>query len=162
MATRLERLAFINKYLPQALKVCEDNGYNFALACTCISQSALETGWGVCGGIMIKSNALHGIKGVYKKDGKEYFYESPTREWVNGKYVTITCKFRAYPTIQDGFEDYFNTVLKQSNFKNVFLMDNVKDCVTVLKNGGYATDPNYIKSVCSVWSTIANDLKGNI
>lgn len=160
MADRSQRIAFINKFLPYALNTCIKHGYNFALACTCLSQSALETGWGLSGKTMIDHNALHGIKGVYKKDGKEYYYESATKELNGSQYVTVTCKFRAYPTIEDGFEDYFETVLKQSNFRDVFNHDSVRGCITALKKGGYATDPSYIESVCSVWSTICNDLKG--
>lgn len=160
MANRNERRAFIDKYLPIALQVCADKGYNFALACTCISQSALETGWGLSGKIMMNNNALHGIKGIYRKDGKEYYYESATKEYVNGRYITINAKFRAYPTIYDGFIDYFESVLKQNNFKDVFNKTTVRDCITVLKSGGYATSPTYIDNIVSVWNTICNDLRG--
>lgn len=161
MANRQQRIDFVNKFLPQALECCFENGYHFALACTCICQSALETGWGLSGRIMMENNALHGIKGSYTdKNGKEWFYTSPTREYIGGQYITVNAKFRAYPTVKEGFNDYFNTVLKQRNFIDVFNHDSVRGCITALKNGGYATDPKYVDSVLSVWGTICSDLKG--
>lgn len=161
MANRQQRIDFVNKYLPRALECCFENGYHFAIACTCISQSALETGWGLSGGVMIRNNALHGIKGIYKDSlGREWFYEAPTKEYINGQWINTIGKFRSYPTIKEGFNDYFNSVLKQNNFKDVFKHDSVRGCITALKKGNYATDPNYIDNVLAVWGTICNDLKG--
>lgn len=139
---------FINEVYPICLKVCKEKGYTVALAQTCISQSALETGWT----INSKTNAILGIKA--SSDWKGKVYSAKTKEVYSGVTVAITDYFRAYDSIEDSIRDYFNLIATSSRYKNALNTYNVTDCITIIKNGGYATDPDYINKVRAVWGTI--------
>lgn len=139
---------FVDLVYPKALQIAKDRGYNVALAQTCVSQSALETGWH----INPNTNALFGIKATKEWKGK--VYNAKTKEVYDGVVVSITDCFRAYDTVDDSILDYFNLIANNSRYNGALKCYNVKDCITIIKNGGYATDPDYISKVLSVWGTI--------
>lgn len=155
MADRTQRLKFINWILPAALDVCCKKGYNIALAFTCLSQSALESGWSI-NGLMAQNNAPFGIKGRYKGS---YFYTANTKEWNGKNYESCVAEFRAYPTLQEGIADYFD-LLSCGRYKECINKESVNECITSIYINGYASDPLYISKILSVYSTIVNDIKG--
>jgi hypothetical protein len=98
------------------------------------AQWALESGWGkhVSG----KFN-FFGIKGTTgtKKE---------TKEFLNGKWVTITDTFKDYPTPEACIEDLIRLWYKDyKGFKGVNRATSWEECCRLLQREGYATDPTY-------------------
>jgi hypothetical protein len=98
------------------------------------AQWALESGWGkhVSG----KFN-FFGIKGTTgtKKE---------TKEFLNGKWVTITDTFKDYPTPEACIEDLIRLWYKDyKGFKGVNRATSWEECCQLLQREGYATDPSY-------------------
>ncbi|MDE6365812.1 MAG: phage holin family protein [Lachnospiraceae bacterium] len=71
---------------------------------------------------------------------KDKAYSTRTKECYDGKtYVNITDMFRAYDTISDAIEDYYNMLASCSRYRNCLKQTDPGDCITAIKNGGYAT-----------------------
>lgn len=144
---------YINYLLPTAIRVCTDKGLKPCIIFACLSQGALETGW--CkSDIMVQNNAPFGIK--YTGMGK--YYTAKTKEFVNGAWVLVDAKFRAYDTLYDGVLDYIN-LITTGRYKDTVNYNYVQDVIKVLKTNGYATDPNYINSVMGCYDTICKVLR---
>lgn len=130
-------------------KVNKENGYQLFNS-VIIAQSVLETGWGQSK-IMMKANALFGIKAGRGWKGK--VYSSYTNEVYEGVECTEYATFRAYDSIEESIEDYYKLI--KNNYKKALNCDTQRDCIQAIKNGGYATDPNYVSKVMSIIN--AND-----
>ena len=61
-------------------------------------------------------------------------------------YVSINACFRAYRCMEDSVRDYFD-LLEYNRYKSCLTKTNVKDCITAIKAGGYATAPDYINTI---------------
>lgn len=150
MATQAQVKAFIDTLGPIAVKVCKERGYGNAQVWTCICQAACETGWGTSS-LMTKANAFFGIKAFSGWQGK--VYNAATSECYDGKtYTNITACFRAYDSLEDSVKDYFD-LLEWERYSECLKKTTVKDCITVIKNGGYATSPSYINTICSIYES---------
>lgn len=146
-------IEYINYLLPTAIKVCYEMNLKPCIIFACLSQGALETGW--CGSsIMVENNAPFGIK--YTGSGK--FYTANTVEYINGVKTNVVAKFRAYDTLEDGVRDYIK-LITSGRYKETVNCNYVQDVIKILKNNGYATDPNYINSVMGVYDTIVKVLR---
>lgn len=150
MATKARQIAFIKEIGPLALKVCKERGYGNAQIWTCIAQACNESGFGTSQR-MRRSNAYFGIKAnKYWIDQAKYgglVYDSGTKECYDGKtYVGINACFRAYRNMEDSVRDYFD-LLEYNRYKSCLTKTNVKDCITAIKVGGYATAPDYINTI---------------
>jgi len=124
------------------------SGAKWVLPSVCIAQAALETGWGKSN-LMIKANAYFGIKAGSNWKGK--VYSSSTQECYDGvNYVSTTDTFRAYDSLEDSIKDYYDLITNNSRYDKACNVSDAETCITEIKNGGYATDPNYIKNVMSI------------
>ncbi|WP_304576660.1 C39 family peptidase [Romboutsia ilealis] len=117
-----------------------------------IAQSVGESGWGPSSGLATKGNNLFGIKTGSKWTGKSY--SAKTGEFLNGKNVTITDSFRAYDSMADSVIDRAN-FLSGSRYKAMMSKNTPKEQFQAMKDGGYATDPNYVSKMMK----IVNDSK---
>ncbi len=105
---------------------------------------------------MINANAILGIKvGKSKvhfgKAWKGKAYSTKTKECYDGKtYVNITDFFRAYDSIGDAIEDYYDMLASCSRYKGCLNETDPLKCITAIKNGGYATSPEYISIIMSI------------
>ena len=105
---------------------------------------------------MINANAVLGIKvGKSKvhfgKAWKDKAYSTKTKECYDGKtYVSITDMFRAYDSIDDAIEDYYDMLAACSRYIGCLDQADPKTCITAIKNGGYATSPTYIDTIMSI------------
>lgn len=100
----------------------------------------------------MKAKAIFGIKA--NKSWKGKVYNSKTKECYNGfSYTTISACFRAYDTYQESINDYFKLICENSRYKKALHCKNYKECITEIKNGGYATSPYYIDTICSIIET---------
>lgn len=156
MATKAQIQNFIDTLGPIVRKVVKELGYGNAQIQTCIAQACCESAYGTAS-IMTKANAVFGIKADkgWVNAGHK-FYKAGTKECYDGKnYVGIVDGFRAYDSIEEGIRDYFK-LLSYPRYNKCLTKTTVKDCITEIKNGGYATSPTYINTIVSIYNANAN------
>ncbi len=113
-----------------------------------IAMACLETGFGKSS-LMIKANAIFGIKATKAWKGK--VYNSKTKECYDGvTNVTIDACFRAYESFADSISDYFDLICKNSRYKKAINSSSPEECIKAIKDGGYATDPKYVDSILKI------------
>lgn len=113
-----------------------------------IAQAIYESGWGQSI-MMMKANAIFGIKATQNWKGK--VYNSITQECYDGKtYTNITACFRAYNTLEEGIADYFDLITKLERYRKATVAETPLECITAIKNGGYATNPKYIDTIMEI------------
>ncbi|WP_028312779.1 flagellar assembly peptidoglycan hydrolase FlgJ [Derxia gummosa] len=119
-----------------------------------IGQAALETGWGkrqITGVDGSQSNNLFGIKAT--PDWKGRTVDAVTTEYVNGKAVRRTEKFRAYDSYADSFADYAQIVGSKPRYAPVLQQTSARGFATALQSAGYATDPAYADKLTATINT---------
>ena len=113
-----------------------------------IAQAICESGWGQSK-IMMKANAIFGIKATSNWKGK--VYNANTQECYDGvSYTNITACFRSYDNLQESISDYFDLILGLSRYSKAINSNSPLECITAIKNGGYATSPTYINTIMSI------------
>lgn len=154
MATQTQVKAFITKVAPiaQAKAAGRDK---WSLPSVCIAQACCESAYGTSPK-MINANAILGVKvGKSKvhfgKAWHDMAYSTKTKECYDGKtYVAITDMFRAYDSIDNAIEDYYDMLAACSRYKGCLNQTDPLKCITAIKNGGYATSPTYISTIMSI------------
>lgn len=120
-----------------------------------IAQAICESGWGQST-IMMKANAVFGIKATQSWKGK--VYNAQTKECYDGAtYTNINACFRAYNSLEESISDYFDLITKSERYAKAVNSESPNACITAIKEGGYATDPKYIKTIMTIINS--NDLK---
>ena len=113
-----------------------------------IAQAICESGWGQSQ-IMMKANAIFGIKATSSWKGK--VYNANTKECYDGvSYTNINACFRAYNSLQESISDYFDLITKTERYRKACVANSPLECITSIKNGGYATSPTYINTIMSI------------
>lgn len=112
-----------------------------------IAQAICESGWGQSS-LMMKANAVFGIKAT--SDWKGKVYNAKTQEVINGKYISTYSYFRAYISLADSVSDYFNLILGLSRYKKAINCKTPLECITAIKNGGYATSLVYVDTIMRI------------
>lgn len=113
-----------------------------------IAQAICESGWGQSK-IMMKANAIFGIKATSSWKGK--VYNANTQECYDGStYTNITACFRAYNSLAESISDYFDLITKLDRYRKACTSTTPLECITAIKNGGYATSPTYINTIMSI------------
>lgn len=113
-----------------------------------IAQAICESGWGQSQ-IMMKANAIFGIKATSNWKGK--VYNANTKECYDGAtYTNINACFRAYNNLQESIADYFDLITKLERYRKACVANSPLECITAIKNGGYATSPTYIQTIMSI------------
>lgn len=151
MATQTQVKAFIAMIAP----IAQAKSKGRALPSVCIAQACCESAYGTSPK-MIRANAVFGIK-VGKS--KAHFgtawhdkaYSTRTKECYDGKtYTNITDMFRAYDSIEGAVEDYFDMLASCKRYKACISEREPRKRITAIKNGGYATAPEYITTIMSI------------
>ena len=113
-----------------------------------IAQAICESNWGQSK-IMMKANAIFGIKATSNWKGK--VYNAKTQECYDGStYTNITACFRAYNSLAESISDYFDLITKSERYRKACVSNSPLECITAIKNGGYATSPTYINTIMSI------------
>lgn len=113
-----------------------------------IAQAICESAWGQSK-LMMKANAIFGIKAFSGWKGK--VYNANTQECYDGKtYTNITACFRAYDSLEESISDYFDLITKLERYRKACTSTTPLECITAIKNGGYATSPTYINTIMSI------------
>ena len=76
-----------------------------------------------------------------------------TKEWLNGRYVTIQDKFRVYGSWAECASDYVKFLKSNKRYANVFNQKDIYSQLVALKVAGYATEPNYATIIYNIYST---------
>lgn len=154
MATKKQVNDFIDMIAPIVIEICNATSKK-VLPSVCIAQACCESAYGTSPK-MVRANAIFGIKvgkskAHFGNAWKDKAYSTKTKECYDGKtYVQITDMFRAYDTIRDSIQDYYDMLGSCSRYKGcINEMDYVKS-ITAIKNGGYATSPTYINTICTI------------
>ena len=143
------------------------------LASVSLAQFILESGYGKSE-LAQNANNVFGMKkslsgntwGGSAWDGVS-LYGKRTQEYVDEKYVTVTADFRKYPCVEDSITDHSAYLLGAMNGK-VKRYEGLKGCtdyrkaVQIIKDGGYATSPDYVEKLCSIierWELTKWDVK---
>lgn len=137
---------FIEKIAPIVQDVNKSRGYPL-FSSVVIAQACLETGYG-SSQLMMKANAIFGIKAGLSWRGK--VYSAKTKEVYNSKPVTITDTFRAYDTLRESVEDFFNLICNNKRYAVAVHSNNFVECIHGIASGGYATDPSYADKVIKI------------
>lgn len=117
----------------------EDMKQTNILASLTIAQAILESNWGKSSLSVEPNNNLFGIKGEY--NGK--YVTLPTKEFENGKWVTINAKFRKYPSWRESIRDHSDLFNRLSRYANLRGCTDYKLACKYVREDGYATDPSY-------------------
>ncbi len=154
MATTKQVKDFIKKVAPIAQAKASGRD-KWSLPSVCIAQCCCESAYGTSPKMM-RANAILGIKVGKSKvhfgtAWKDKAYSTRTKECYDGKtYVNITDMFRAYDSIDDAIEDYYDMLASCSRYKNCLNQTDAGNCITAIKNGGYATSPTYINTIMNI------------
>ena len=131
------------------------------LASVSFAQFILESGYGKSE-LAQNANNVFGMKkslsgnawGGSVWDGIS-IYTKKTQEYENGAYVTVTADFRKYPSVEKSIADHSAYLLGAKNGSKL-RYDGLKGCtdykkaVQIIKDGGYATSPDYAEKLCSI------------
>jgi flagellum-specific peptidoglycan hydrolase FlgJ len=116
------------------------------LASITMAQAILES----ASGRSAPGNNLFGIKG--KGQNLE------TKEFVNGKWITIQDGFRVYDSWEGSVRDHSDFLLENSRYTRAGFFDSCKEldykgAAQALQNAGYATDPQYASKLIRLIET---------
>lgn len=117
------------------------------------AQSALETGYGrsLAGGqnyFGIKARPGEGGPGV------------ATKEYIDGKMVTINDRFRRYGSMQESAADYIKFLQENKRYKDVLAAGSLEEAIAAQSRTGYATDPNYGRKLSGIADRITGPAGG--
>lgn len=98
----------------------------------CIAQAILESGWN------LKAKTLFGIKG----NGIALL----TKEWNGKEFESIKASFKNYPDIASAVCGYYD-LMTFNRYKKVVNAKSIPEMCLELQKSGYATDPNYGKTI---------------
>ena len=153
------REAFTKQFFPVALTASAGTGI---FPETIITAAILESSGQVNGtwyvGASKLANDYNNYFGIKAGTG----WTGPTVNMKTGEYTpggvpyNITDSFRAYPSVNDSFNDYVNFLKVNPRYTaaGVFTASNPYEQFQRLKDAGYATNPNYASLMTSVLNSI--------
>ncbi len=149
---------FINKLAPIAVKDMQASGVPASVT---IAQGILESGYGT-EELAVKANNFFGMKctlsgNTWKSawDGKSKHTKKTKEQTKDGKEYTVTAAFRKYPDMETSVRDHslYLTGAKNGSklrFTGLAEEKDPRKAITIIKNGGYATDTKYVDKVMSI------------
>lgn len=123
--------------------VIDDMKRSQILASLTAAQAYIESGCGSSKLAKDPNNNLFGMKGNY--NGASVTFN--TKEYVNGKYITVKAVFRKYPSWADSIRDHSDLFLRLSRYKNLIGERDYKTACEKVKADGYATSPTYTETL---------------
>ncbi len=121
----------------------EDMHSSNILASITIAQAILESNWGKST-LSAKYNNFFGMKAGSSWNGK--IVNLPTTECNNNDCYKTTATWRVYDNALASIKDH-SRLLSSNRYKGVVGEKNYTTAIENIKNGGYATDPNYVSKI---------------
>lgn len=124
------------------------------------AQMILESGYVKT--VLAKSaNNCFGMKKILSGNTWESVWDGKstvaidTQEWDGKKMITVKADFRKYPCIEDSIKDHSAYLLgamdgKKKRYEGLLKCKNYLEAITLIKNGHYATDPDYVAKISSI------------
>lgn len=144
---------FVSRVLPMAQKAADKLGVSPLVL---VAQAALETGWGrsiIRDNSGNSSNNLFNIKAGGRWNGQAMSVN--TLEYRDGVAEKERAAFRAYPSLEQSFDDYVN-LIDSGRYRDARASAADPDAyLKALQNAGYATDPQYADKVSSIYRQLA-------
>jgi|GEM_PF-1643187 len=133
---------FFNNISAGAIETYKTNGI---FASITLAQALLESGTG-SSGLTLKANNLFGVKS-YNWTGNTI--QMMTKEHVQGIDIYVLAAFRAYNNWNESVIDHANFLINNARYKEhgVFTAGTYEEQAQALQDAGYATDPNYARSL---------------
>ena len=145
------------------------------LASVSLAQFILESWYGRSE-LALMSNNCFGMKdelsgNTWKGstwDGTSVYVKETQEEDENGRHYTYRAAFRKYECIEDSIADHSAYLLGAKNEYGKKRYAGLKGCrdykkaITIIKAGGYATDSEYVSSICNIierWNLTRFDVK---
>ena len=129
------------------------------LASVTVAQAIVESNYGKSV-LAVQANNLFGMKanlsGNWNVGWDGSTYTKKTLEYLNGGYVTISAKFRKYTSYSQSIADHSGYLVnsKLSNgskrYAGIVGCRDYTKAARIIKNGGYATAPNYVSALVTV------------
>lgn len=144
---KLTREQFIQRLAPEAQSIQQRYHLRASIS---IAQAALESDWGRSE-LAFRYNNFFGVKAAAGMRSVTL----PTKEYVNGQWITVDANFRVYDDFQASMVDHAilltnGTTDKPQRYQTVIYADSVETAVAGLVSGGYATDPDYAKKLLNI------------
>ncbi len=145
------------------LEMCKvDYEKTGVLASVSAAQMILESGY-VKTTLATSANNCFGMKTTLSGnswansswDGKSKVTIRTAEEYTVGNVTYINADFRKYPCIEDSIADHSAYLLGAMNgskkrYEGLTKCKNYKEAITLIKNGGYATDSAYVSKICNI------------
>ena len=144
------------------------------LASVGLAQFCLESGYGTTD-LALNANNMHGMKYSLSGntwasstwDGKSKYTKRTAEQDPNGNVYYVTAAFRKYPCIKDSVYDRAAYFIGAKNgnelrYPGIASITDYKKQIKAIKNGGYATDVNYINKLIDLverWNLDKYDIK---
>jgi flagellar protein FlgJ len=114
-----------------------------------VAQAALETGWGQFMSRDAEGRPSYNLFNIKAgKDWKGPVVYKDTLEYDGDAVVQKREAFRAYESLEDGFEDFVQLVMGRDRYEQVSRASGkLSDYFSALQSAGYATDPHYAKKL---------------
>lgn len=90
-------------------------------------------------GLAANHKNLFGVKGT----GSNGSVSLPTKEVINGQYVTVNANFRSYKTYYDSLADHAKLLTNDRYSKHTAGASTPEEFAKGIHKAGYATDPSY-------------------
>lgn len=149
-----------NKILKMAR---EDMLKSGVLASVTAAQMILESGY-VTTDLAVNANNCFGMKTVLSNntwdgsmwDGKSTYTKVTKEEYTPGVITNVVAAFRKYPCIEHSVYDHSSYLLGATvsptklRYAGLQGERDYKKAITIIKNGGYATDSKYIEKICNI------------
>ncbi|MDE1948019.1 MAG: flagellar assembly peptidoglycan hydrolase FlgJ [Burkholderiales bacterium] len=144
--------AFVDQHTAAAEAAAAQTGIPAAFM---VAQAAHETGWGrkeIRYPDGSPSHNLFGIKAGAGWNGP--VAEVATTEYVNGRAVHTTARFRAYASYAESFADYAKLMKTSPRYQRVLAgASSASGFAQGLQKAGYATDPAYAEKLTRIINT---------
>ena len=88
-------------------------------------------------------------------DGQSVYRKKTQEDDGHGNLYWITAPFRKYACVEDSIRDHSAYLLGAMNgsalrYAGLTTAKNYRETITIIKNGGYATDTKYISKICDI------------
>lgn len=136
-------IEFVNALMPAAIEASRRTGIDPRII---VAQAAQETGWGR----HAPGNNYFGIKSHGQAGGQTF----TTHEVIDGKRVKIRDSFRQYGSPEESVMGYADFMLRNPRYEPMRTAEGLDAQLEALGESGYATDPNYARSVGQIARSI--------